>query len=185
MSRGLKAAFKAANSATDVQPFNLVHFAFDSGDIRLWTGTGELSWDGFTWTGAGGLLGFTTPKEDTEVKANGISISLSGMPAEVLSIALGEDYQGRSCTVYYGVFSAGAIVDDPMIAFRGKMDVMPIVDSGDKSTISITVENRLIILHRSRSRRWTDEDQKIDYPDDKGFEFLQSLQEKEIEWGPS
>ncbi len=184
MSRGASSALKAAVGAQKVQPFNMVHMAFDSGDIRLWTGRGEISWNGYTWTGASGLLGISTIEETAEVKAAGIRLSLSGVPADLLAIALAEDYQGRTATIYYGAFSGGSIVADPVVSFRGKMDVMPIADSGDASTIILEVENRLIILHRSRSRRWTDEDQKIDFPDDRGFEYVQSIQEKDIKWGP-
>jgi len=63
------------------------------------------------------------------------------------------------------------------------MDVMTISDSGDSSTISISVENKLIAFERSSVRRYTNEDQKIDHPSDKGFEFVTKIQEKEIIWG--
>jgi hypothetical protein len=47
----------------------------------------------------------------------------------------------------------------------------------------LTAESRLIDLERSRERRYTSEDQKIDYPNDKGLEFIADLQDKEIVWG--
>ena len=62
---------------------------------------------------------------------------------------------------------------------------MTITDSGDTSTIKVTVENRLIEFERSRQRRYTSEDQKIDYPNDKGLEFVAEIAEKEIVWGRS
>ena len=37
----------------------------------------------------------------------------------------------------------------------------------------------------SRQRRYTSEDQKIDYPNDKGLEFVAEIAEKEIVWGRS
>ena len=43
--------------------------------------------------------------------------------------------------------------------------------------------NVLIDLNRSRVRRYTNEDQQIDYPTDVGFEYVQSLQDFEIKWG--
>lgn len=184
MSRGLSSALKSALADKEVHPFTMVHMDFDSGSLRLWTGRGDLTWGGKTWTGSAGLLGFSTISETTEVQSKSLNISLSGMPAEILLLALDEDYQGRDCTVYFGAFSGGAIVVDPIITFRGKMDVMPISDSGDTSAITLTVENRLVVLHRSRGRKWTASDQKIDYPNDKGFNFVQSIQGKKIQWGP-
>jgi len=60
---------------------------------------------------------------------------------------------------------------------------MVISDSGQSAEIAISVENRLIEFERTRVRRNTAEDQKIDYPNDKGFEFVTEIQEKDIVWG--
>ena len=63
------------------------------------------------------------------------------------------------------------------------MDLMSIDDSGDTANINVTAESRLIDLDRTRERRYTSEDQKIDFPNDKGLEFIADLQDKEIVWG--
>jgi hypothetical protein len=63
------------------------------------------------------------------------------------------------------------------------MDVMTIEDAGATANINVTAESRLIDLDRSRARRFTSEDQKIDYPDDKGLEMVASLQDTVIIWG--
>ena len=49
--------------------------------------------------------------------------------------------------------------------------------------MSVTAESRLIDLDVTRERRYTDADQKIDFPDDKGLEFIADIQDKEIIWG--
>jgi hypothetical protein len=67
--------------------------------------------------------------------------------------------------------------------FSGFMDVMTINEGADYSEIILTLENKLLQLERSRERRYTDADQKIDYPNDDGFEFVTTLQDKEIVWG--
>ena len=63
------------------------------------------------------------------------------------------------------------------------MDTMTIAEAGSYSTISIAVENKLVAFERSKVRRYTAEDQKIDHPADKGFEFVTSIVQKEIFWG--
>ena len=63
------------------------------------------------------------------------------------------------------------------------MDLMTIEDGGETASISVTAESRLIDLNRAKERRFTDNDQKIDYPDDKGLQHIQGLQEKQISWG--
>ena len=60
---------------------------------------------------------------------------------------------------------------------------MSIDDGGQTCTISVSAESRLIDLDRTRERRYTSEDQKIDFPNDKGLEFIADLQDKEIIWG--
>ena len=72
---------------------------------------------------------------------------------------------------------------DPYAIFQGQMDLMTISDGGDTATIKLTAESRLIDLDRSRERRFTSEDQKIEFPDDKGLEYVDDLQDKEIVWG--
>jgi len=67
--------------------------------------------------------------------------------------------------------------------FSGRMDVMSITEDGDSCTITMTAESRLIDLERPRLRRWTSEDQKGLDATDKGFEFVNSLQEASIKWG--
>ena len=60
---------------------------------------------------------------------------------------------------------------------RLRMPVCPGLGHGARAVV------RLIDLDRSRARRFTSEDQKIDYPDDKGLEMVASLQDTVIIWG--
>lgn len=85
---------------------------------------------------------------------------------------------------FLGVLNdSGAVVSDPYLLFSGRMDLMNIDDGGETCIISISAESRLIDLDRTRERRYTSEDQKIDFPNDKGLEFVADLQDKEIVWG--
>jgi len=47
----------------------------------------------------------------------------------------------------------------------------------------LTVENKLIDLERPRVGRFTSEYQKSIYSEDKGFDFVESLQEQKLTWG--
>jgi hypothetical protein len=81
--------------------------------------------------------------------------------------------------------AANAVITSPVTVFSGFMDTMLINDSSETATIQVNVENRLIEFERTRIRRYTAEDQKIDYPTDKGLEFVAEMSEKEIVWGRS
>ncbi len=102
----------------------------------------------------------------------------------MVAIAKDHEYQGRPITVLLGAFdSSGDLVADPTVIFAGFMDTMTIAESGQTSTIAIACENKLIAFERAKERRYTAEDQKIDHPTDKGFEFVTAIVEKEIIWG--
>jgi len=156
---------------------------FASGWVRLWSGIGPLSWDGETWSGVGTLLGMSGADETTEVRAARLIISLSGVPSDLLAAALGDARSGKPGRVYLAFFTGGSIVADPALHFEGRLDVPAIEDGPDTATISISYESELIDLERARERRYTPEDQSIDYPGDLGFAYVAALQDAQITWG--
>lgn len=184
MTRSLGTNFANSLTADEIQPFFAVDMDFSGGAIRLWAGYGNLTLAGNVFFGGGNFLKISEIDETSEIKAAGIKVQLSGIPTSLISAALTEAYQGRDITLYFGTFnSAGVVNDNPYVLFKGRMDVMSVTESGETSFVSITGESRLIDLEIARERRYTSEDQKIDYPADKGFEFIADLQQKELIWG--
>lgn len=184
MSRTLSTAMQAVATAEVVRPIYLVDLEFASGSIYLWSGLGDLSFNSNTYIGAGDLLTIGAVQESTELTATGAQITLGGIKQSLLTLARDEPYQGRPLTIRLGAFNEnGDLVASPVILFSGFMDVMTINDSGETSTITVSAENKLIIFQKTAVRRYTAEDQKIEHPTDKGFEFVAKIQEKEIVWG--
>jgi len=180
MTRSISASFATGLEASTVQPLTLVELLFDTGSVRLWSGLDNLTYGGNTYTGVGMLLGISSIEETADIAARGITISLSGISAQAISLALTEKYQNRTCNLY---FALSGIVADAIKIFSGLIDQMSINDTGEQMTISLTVESRLIDLERARTSRYTSEDQKRLYPNDKGFDFVNDLQTKQILWG--
>ena len=187
MARSLTAGMVTEVTGASLQPVLLVKLEFDSADLNLWTGVGDLSFGGDTYTGAGDLLAFSVIEETDELKAVGLTGSLSGMPSSLIAIALAEDYMGRPVTVWFGVLDSNdALVTSPVKVFAGLIDTMPIEDAGETATIQVQAENRLVRLEESRSRRYTPEDQAIDFAGDKGLDFVVALNDgREFVWGGS
>ena len=184
MSRVLSNAMKEMAVAKVVRPIFLVHMVFDSSELNIWSGIGDLSFDSVTYTGLGDLLSISEIKETSDISATGISVSLSGVKTSLIAVAKDQDYQGRELTVRLGAFNeSGSLIADPVIIFSGFMDTMTIAEAGAYSSITIAVENKLVAFERAKVRRYTAEDQKIEYPADKGFEFVTSIVQKEIFWG--
>lgn len=184
MSRLLSTEMQAVASAEVVRPIYLIDMEFTAGELNLWSGNGILTYNSKDYVGAGDLLSIGSIQENSELTANGINLQLSGVKQSLLNIARDDPYQGRPLTVYLGAFDeAGDIISSPVLVFSGIMDTMTITDSGAESTIGVTAENKLIAFEKSAVRRFTNEDQKIDYPNDKGFEYVTKIQNLEVVWG--
>ncbi|QDP58953.1 MAG: hypothetical protein Unbinned2819contig1003_39 [Prokaryotic dsDNA virus sp.] len=190
MARGISSAMTSLALGGEVKPLLLVEALFDSNApssyIYLWNGIGDLSHDSKTYIGAGDLLSISTIQESVELQANGVTLQLAGVGDPLLSKAKTENYQGREVNIKLGGFDASnSIIADPVIVFSGFMDTMTITDDGQIGTIALTVENRLIEFEKTRVRRFTDNDQRIDYPNDDGLEYVTQIQDKQIVWGNS
>jgi hypothetical protein len=226
MPRSLPADLIASLEDDVLYPFFAVELLFDEGTftpvpvatstpvervVRLWTGIGTLTYKQKEYFGVGTLLEISAIEETAEIAARGASITLSGIPSSVISLALSEPYQGRGCNIYFGTFASrgsgnvgGKVLkedtdfvlledgskitlDDRSTqltqVFAGYMDTMNIEESAETCTVELTVENKLITLERARVARYTSAFQKSLYPNDKGLDFIEDMQDKSISWG--
>lgn len=165
----------------ELTAFMAVELFFDSGTVRLWNGIGDLTFNSNTYSGTGQFLNISSIEESAEIGAKGVTLGLSGVDPTILSYALNENYQYRDINIHVGTIDGGVVSTYQI--FSGRMDVMTIEEQGETCSISVSAENRLIDLERPRVRRYTSEDQKAIYPNDKGFDFVNSIQEAEIQWG--
>ena len=171
-------------TASVLEPIVIMKGEFDSGDVNLWSGIGELIWDGDTYTGAGGMLGMREVQETQTLEAVNVDIQLSGIPSAYISIALTENYQNRPVTIWLGAInSSGAVIADPYKIYRGRMDILEIDEGAETATLTMHTENRLIDLQRTKERRYTPDDQKANFPNDTGLNYVSSLQDQAIVWG--
>jgi len=185
MARDLSTDLEAAIVAPVVAAVFFFKAQFDSGNTLFWSGYGAYTWGGDTYLGVGDFGGIDKIDETSDVRANGAAVTLSGIPSDLLALALSEPYQGRPCIVYIGALNltTGALEGTPYPLLSGRMDVMTIEEGATTGTISLTIENRMIELFRSKERRYTHEDQQIDFPGDLGLEYVAGLQEKPLNWG--
>jgi len=180
MSRDLTPTTVTAIEQPEVFPFFAVELRFDGNTVRMWTGQGTLTLaDSTEWIGLGQLLDISSIEETSEMAVKGANISLSGIPSNLLSLALSEPYQGRVAKIYFGINGEDIFNE----LFSGYMDQMSIEEGGDTSTIQMAVENKLIDLERARVARYTSGYQKSVYPNDLGMDFIEDLQDKKISWG--
>lgn len=207
MSRDIPQGIIDVLDAAELKPFFAVQMFLDSEPLYFWTGLGDITVDGIVYVGTGQFLAIGEMEETAEVAARGAVLTLSGIPSNLISLAISEPYQGRVCKIMFGAIDAnkvylvdengdyilredGGLIDistgttDPVVElFSGYIDQMNIDEGPNTSSIAITVESRLIDLERARVFRYTDGNQKTRYANDKGHEFVEDLQDKQFNWG--
>jgi len=194
MSRTIDSGLLTAITGNSVEPYYAVELMFDTktitgvdgdpvnvGPLRLWTGLGNRTIGGETYTGTGSLLNIAAAEEVGDLSAKGMVLTLTGLDSSIISIALQEPYQRRIAKVYLGEQSVTPVVE----IFSGFMDTMQISDEPETSTIVLTIESKLVELERSRNWRYTDESHKARYSGDSFFSFVQSIQDQQVAWGRS
>lgn len=174
----------AAIAAHRVRPMFLVQAQFASGSIYVWSGLGTISWNGQEWLGLGTLGAIGTLPETAALQAQGITLTLSSIPSDLLGDVLNEIEHGLPATVWFGALDDdNNVIANPYAAFAGRIDAAKLNDDGQTATALISVESRLIDMSRVNERRYTLEDQQIDYPGDLGFEYVPLVQTWAGAWG--
>ncbi|HEV2463540.1 MAG TPA: hypothetical protein VGT04_07035 [Acidobacteriaceae bacterium] len=118
---------------------------------------------------------------------NGIALAVYYTSASnsysLVNEALGDIQLGAPASIYFGLVQNGALIGNPYMIFSGLID-QPTVDVGvDTISISIALENKLSNLARPTARRYTANDQHIDYPDDIAFNWVETLNDIALRWG--
>lgn len=179
-------AMNTALNASILWPAVLVNMEFENETLYVWSGVGNVTFQGNTYTGIGSFGGISVIEEGATVSARGITISLSGVDSTALAEALENLQLGQPVTAYLALYAskgAGSFITDPLISWQGRMDQPEIVVSGDLATIAVKCESRLLDMNVSVDRRYTLEDSQINTPGELAFQFVNGLQERALYWG--
>ena len=186
MARTIGTDFSTQLASTAVNPFFAVEFLYPQ-PLRVWTGTTAFIIDGQTYLGLGNLISIDQVGETAETKANGMKVTCGGLDTNVLANSLNDTQQGILVNIKFGVLTttdnALTVVDTSYTLFSGYVDTVAIDEQGDSSTIQFSIESKLIALETPLDFRYTDQDQKFFFPNDRGLEFVDDLQDKNVVWG--
>ena len=208
MARDITTGFDDELDEVNKNPCILVKAEFDGGDLLLWSGYGSIDFNGDTYSGAGQLMSMSPVQETQELRANNVTFGLTGLDAAVIATGRTEDYSGRPITAWFGLRdsdgqvptddsgnipldssgnaptdSPGGLIADPYRIFSGEMDIIEFEYNGENSGGHIAAESELLNLRKKNERRLTPEDQKLEYPGDLGFDFVPTIQDRQITWG--
>lgn len=91
---------------------------------------------------------------------------------------------GAPAKIWFGLLDgSGALIGTPYLIFSGMVD-QPTIDVDTQTmTVTLALENRLTNLQRPSGRRYTSADQRLFYPDDTGFQWVEPLNDLALRWG--
>jgi hypothetical protein len=182
MPRDLPSLMIAPITSNAVSPCYLLDIQLVSGTEHVWNGVGTVSWNGNSYKGVGSFGAVSDIQEGSEVKADGTSVSLSGIDPTLLNETLNDIQVSAPATVWMGVFSEGAILTAYKI-FGGTVDKPQVGIGVDAIAITLALETKLANLQRANNRRYTAADQRRYYTDDSGFNWVEQQNDIAEIWG--
>ena len=183
----------AAAAKQPYYPLEFVEIIIDPDDatkqLRLtnhWhniTTIGEFNNSTYTYTAAGELMGIGDIQDNLAMKDNSINMSLSGVPASLRAIILGNVLEGSEVNILRGYYDedTGNIVDTPFHLWSGQISSFGINDSrkfDEEDTITITASctSELdSLLDRVSGRNTSLAGFQEHTPNDMSMEFMESL----------
>lgn len=181
MTKNIPAELVTESQKDAVSSIILLKLEFDSGEVRVHTNNGDITFDGQVYSGLGDFGSFSPVEENSELSSSSINVSLSGVKNSLISIFLNDDFHGRPATMFFGFKDSSNVLINAFIVFKGFMDTDTIV-SGETSTISLKLTNNLALWDRRKLTLNNNEDHQKDSPGDNFFEFVEDLRNRTYTW---
>jgi hypothetical protein len=181
--RTLSAPVVAELNKSELTIVQLILMQFPSLTVALNSSNRSIDFGGVTYSGAAGL-GKISEIEDSPGEIKGLQFEMSGVPIEILALALAESnlVQGALTVVRLAILSSAGQVLDAPIDWAGRLDTMSIQEDGDSCSIGATAESTAVDLLRGNSLTTSNADQQYLYPGDRAFEYVASQANQPVVW---
>lgn len=183
MARGISYAFESELANGSYTYAIGVDIGFDNGILRMTNHMKNVSDDGNTYYSAGTILSVGSVNENTDLGISGLTVTLSGADPVIISRMQETEIQGAPVNAKLFILGNQSTVLYSHLYFKGVIDNMTYTQNGNSVTITLNCENFLVRFADRVNRRYTHSDQKIQYPSDKGLEFVEDISEKVVIWG--
>lgn len=184
-NRGMTELAKTEVAKDEIHTFILVHFEFDTPEY-LTDAFKDVLFNGNNYLSSGNLISISNVKESIDININKIKVSVSGVNAANIAIALTEDYTDKKVNIYRGLFDDNDnLIADPISIFvNGRVSNFSFSENYSDGTAELSwdVYSHWADFDRVSGRRTNDADQQSYYPGDLGMEFTSSVI-KDLGWG--
>lgn len=173
----------ASLTSSLIRPGFLAMITFHTSTQYVWSGLGNLVWNGNTYKGVGSLGRIGGIDENTDLRATGTTVTLSAIDPALLADCLNDIQLGAPVAIYFALFDGSLnILGTPYPLFIGTVDQPTIQIGADSMSIALKCENKLVNLQRANMRRYTAADQRKYFPNDTGFNWVELLNDMALKW---
>jgi len=139
-----------------------------------------------TFTALGPFLQFGNVDESADFQINQVTITLGGIRDGDLALFLENQYLDQPIKIFRVWYtSEGAMIDDPVMIFDGRIDKPVISDDPDNGiTIGCSASSQWVDYERRAGRHTNPSEQIFFFPGDTGFKFA-NIAIKDLKWGGS
>jgi len=181
--RTLDSAISTALVQSTVRGIYFVRLCFDGGNAAWHSGFGNYSFDSVTYVGTGELTSISPVKEESGVKASGVTVSVSGIKQEIVALLVGQAYINRKAYVHFMPLDEGdqPVTETPVLLFKGSIDSIN-GNMGASAGFTVTLKSRFADWERPQKILYTNVQQQQLHPGDLGMEFIAQMSQKKLIW---
>lgn len=161
---------------------HLVSIDFTS-SIFITDASYPVNYAGETYQPASHLLSIGSPSESQELRVGSISIGLSGVNQQYVSIFLNQNHVNRRVQIFLAILdTAGNVVGDAIKTYDGQIESFSLTEGNGTSAITMRVASHWADFERKTGRMTNQNSQQYYFPNDTGMQFAaESI--KDIKWG--
>jgi hypothetical protein len=145
----------------------------------------DITYNASAYTPSGSLLGLNATKESSDVRVGEMSITLSAVNKQFLTMFLSANQVGQPVSIHRVYLDeSGALIGGWQI-YSGNLSSFSLSESEEKSMLKVSVSSHWADFDRVSGRRTNHNEQQrylSSGETDKGFEFASSTV-KDIKWG--
>ena len=159
-----------------------VEIHYPNGAVRVHSGVGDITVNGYSYKGVGALGGVDPVKQDSKTAPGRLNLSLTGLDGTLLTEVLNTKCQGSIAKVWLVVLDKDEIFVSATLLFSGRVSSQRI-KYGKKAAITVELVDRLADWERGITDRFSDESHQARQPNDHFFRYITQMAEKPIYWG--
>lgn len=183
---GPSAALAAAIRAGECTRYWVFYLKHPMGEMRHWSGAGDLQIGAETYTGTQHLGSVNGVSDSAELQAHDVRVMLAGIPFDA-AVGLTESVRGSVCklwTIWLG--RDGQIIGGPVLRFKGKASHLASERSADALVATLYARSTTYDLREAPMAYYSDPDQQQMFPGDAGCSGMADLINQSVSgWSPS